>query len=56
MLDETWGISNHTLSYKGKYQRRVLRGAEETNAEKITSFKKQAGLGKIKMPLHPYLI
>ena len=46
MLDETWGISNHTIAYQGKYSKDSYMNVDEATHNLASSLKEKFGKGK----------
>ena len=46
MLDETWGMSNRTLEYKGKYSKNTYLNGDESTTNFASSLKDNFGKGK----------
>ena len=46
MLDETWGISNRTISYNGKYSKHGYWKTEDATPEKVAFIEEESGIGK----------
>ena len=48
MLDETWGLSNHTLNYKGRYSKQPLANyTDDTSTELSKSMRQKFEQGSI---------
>ena len=55
MLDETWGLSNHTTKYSGRYSKYGYMKNEDATSDIATNLKEKFGNGNLDN-LHLFII